>query len=644
MTRWGGVSPSQKTVKLGENYGDLPTPTRTGYTFKGWGYAMKLIAGGNASLVDAYTVTSGSSDSDTYFRVNVGYNLTVGNQYTLRFYCTVDPNNSWVFAAQNDGNQRFALKNGYNEATFTATQNTNCYWDDSTRDIAHPFTITDARVEAKTSGEKITFSTEKYITNSTRNTTVGNHTLTAQWSPNNYKIIYYENKNILDGGEFHENKDITQNEWDNYGSGASIVTADGLACAKISGALAATKYIGQMVLSKIKFNTEYIVSIKTKVVSYTAGTTNPYLALYMDGSYNNNGTSTWYSLMGGHSLGQYSGQGWKEVFYHTTSNSTVTSSTATHAKAFVYARDFTGDVYFRDYSIAEATNTSRTVTFDKSPGAASVLSYNGYDFQGYYTQPVGGTKIYNADGSVVKGVSGYTDSNGNWIRSTETKLYGQWKGWAYLPDSAGATFVNTQALQNSSGGRGKRVVQINTTNNASGTARTYKYSWDGSNWSNGASLVEKTSQGDKTLHVRTFPTGGEHYIGYVDTSIVVHLNKLPMPYCIGRTWTGFSGGWYIKFQRKCGGALVWGIGSGTSSTGLKITSWTSYNDDNEHRAGDWNGILINMANTYTVQAYHSCNGYVDSDVAKASATGNNNKDYGGQSTYYRTTDDGQLTT
>ncbi len=640
----GTCSPASKSVKLGETYGDLPTPTRTGYTFNGWGYAMKLTVGNNTSLVDYYTVTSGSAEADTYFYVNKDYKLIAGNQYVFRFYCTVDPDNTWKFAPQNV-NQSFPLRNGYNEVTFTAIDG-SFFFDDWVKDIAHPFTITDARIEAKTSGEKVTFSTEKYITNTTRNTTVGNHTLTAQWTPNNYKIIYYENKNILDGGEFHTAKDITQNEWDNYNSCTSITTSDGLACAKISGAIGTTKYLRLSVLGKIKFNTEYIISIKTKVVNYVAGSTNPFLAVYMDGYYNNSGTAKWYSLLSGQQLGGYSGQGWVEVFYHMKSNSTVTSSTATSANVHVYARDFTGDIYFRDYSIAEATNTSRTVTFDKSPGAASVLSYSGYDFLGYYTQPVGGTKIYNADGSVVKGVTGYTDSNGNWIRATETKLYGQWQGWNYLPDSAGATFVNTQALQNSSGGRNKRVVQINTTKNASGTARTYKYSWDGSNWSDGASLVTKTSTGDQTLYVRVYPTGGEHYRGYVQTSTTVHLNKLPMPYVYGRTWSGAfgAGGWYMTFQRKCGGALVWGIGSGTSSTGLKITSWTSYDDDNQHRAGDWSGTLISMTNTYTVKSYHSCNGYIDSDIASTTASGTNTTHKGGQETYYRTTDDGQLTT
>ena len=32
----GGESPSSKTVKLGDNYGDLPVPTKSGYAFVGW--------------------------------------------------------------------------------------------------------------------------------------------------------------------------------------------------------------------------------------------------------------------------------------------------------------------------------------------------------------------------------------------------------------------------------------------------------------------------------------------------------------------------------------------------------------------------------------------------------------------------------
>ena len=37
----GTVNITNKEVNYGENYGNLPTPTRSGYTFKGWGYAPR---------------------------------------------------------------------------------------------------------------------------------------------------------------------------------------------------------------------------------------------------------------------------------------------------------------------------------------------------------------------------------------------------------------------------------------------------------------------------------------------------------------------------------------------------------------------------------------------------------------------------
>ena len=45
----GNVSTTNKTVRVNSNYGELPTPTRTGYTFKGWN--DNLINAGNYSVV-----------------------------------------------------------------------------------------------------------------------------------------------------------------------------------------------------------------------------------------------------------------------------------------------------------------------------------------------------------------------------------------------------------------------------------------------------------------------------------------------------------------------------------------------------------------------------------------------------------------
>lgn len=190
----GGVSPLTKVVKKGGPYGELPTPTRAGYTFNGWGFAMTLSVGANTVRQDDYTIKSGAANADTYFWVNQNYHLTTGNQYVVKFYAIVDPNNTWRLAPQNR-TPEFSLKNGYNEVTFVAGDSRGFFFDDKNHDPEHPFIITDVIIEAQTEGEIITFSTTKYVNSETQITLESNHTLFAQWTENVYTVTYN-----LDGG------------------------------------------------------------------------------------------------------------------------------------------------------------------------------------------------------------------------------------------------------------------------------------------------------------------------------------------------------------------------------------------------------------------------------------------------------------
>ena len=190
----GGVSPLTKVVKKDGMYGELPTPTKAGYTFNGWGFAMPLSVGKNTVRQDDYTIKSGSKNEDTYFWVNQNYHLTIGNQYVVKFYAIVDPNNTWRFAPQNR-TPEFSLKNGYNEVTFVAGDSRGFFLDDKNADPEHPFIITDVIIEAQTEGEVITFSTTKYVNSETQITLENNHTLFAQWTENVYTVTYN-----LDGG------------------------------------------------------------------------------------------------------------------------------------------------------------------------------------------------------------------------------------------------------------------------------------------------------------------------------------------------------------------------------------------------------------------------------------------------------------
>lgn len=77
------------------------------------------------------------------------------------------------------------------------------------------------------------------------------------------------------------------------------------------------------------------------------------------------------------------------------------------------------------------STASKSVAFDSSPGTMPKPTRTGYTLAGWYTAASGGTKVANADGSFISNVSGYTDSNTRWKRSTETTLYAQWTANKY---------------------------------------------------------------------------------------------------------------------------------------------------------------------------------------------------------------------
>ena len=69
----GNVSPSSKTVSYGSTYGDMPTPTRTGYTFDGWFTA----ASGGTQITSSTKVTTTSAQTL--------YAHWTANTYTVAF-------------------------------------------------------------------------------------------------------------------------------------------------------------------------------------------------------------------------------------------------------------------------------------------------------------------------------------------------------------------------------------------------------------------------------------------------------------------------------------------------------------------------------------------------------------------------------
>lgn len=160
-------------------------------------------------------------------------------------------------------------------------------------------------------------------------------------------------------------------------SGWSIVTEDGLNAVHVSGTKESTKWMRQSIYDQIKDDPDgqvYLLTAQVKVKNYSAGTTNPYVALYFDGTYNNGGSSTW---MGGtySSSTLYNasnpGSGWITVSYRISFAHKPTSM-----YFFLYARDFTGDFYVRNVGLTKIDNVTTVNATAKTATAQYTYAFS----------------------------------------------------------------------------------------------------------------------------------------------------------------------------------------------------------------------------------------------------------------------------
>ena len=71
----GTCDTASKNVKLGDNYGTLPTPTRTGYNFNGWFAGSSAVSSGTQYKTVGNTTLTASWSAKTY-TITSGTNLT----------------------------------------------------------------------------------------------------------------------------------------------------------------------------------------------------------------------------------------------------------------------------------------------------------------------------------------------------------------------------------------------------------------------------------------------------------------------------------------------------------------------------------------------------------------------------------------
>lgn len=83
-----------------------------------------------------------------------------------------------------------------------------------------------------------------------------------------------------------------------------------------------------------------------------------------------------------------------------------------------------------DENTGSAGDANVTATYDAALPSFIAPTKAGNTLSGYYTETSGGTKIINANGTLVTGVAGYTDGSGNWKHDGDVKLYAQWEAAA----------------------------------------------------------------------------------------------------------------------------------------------------------------------------------------------------------------------
>ena len=198
----GSVSTTSKTVTYDSTYGELPTPTKTGYTFNGWNAKNKFNSASTSQSLYNLTNTNGTYkqvEADTRTFLQWKLQKFSGETYLGQFASTRQDSGRVALQFTKDdtfNNLRFGL-NG-------ETRDTLIMYDVSDLENGKTYTIS-TNILNSTQGsiswnniqieEGTTETTYEpyYISSSTKVTTARNHILTASWTANTYTLTFNPN-------------------------------------------------------------------------------------------------------------------------------------------------------------------------------------------------------------------------------------------------------------------------------------------------------------------------------------------------------------------------------------------------------------------------------------------------------------------
>jgi uncharacterized repeat protein (TIGR02543 family) len=408
----GGSSAEQKLVTYDEAYGELPSPTKTGYTFEAW-YL-------DSSLTNRITSTSIMNTS----RAHTLYAKWVANKYEVTFSTnggsaveskevTYDSSYGTLTASTKTG---YTFEGWYKESslvnkitsssTVTTASNHTLYAKfepikytvsynanggtgaPNSEQAAYDSTYTLSSTVPTRSGytflgwdtnEGVT--TPAYSAGATNRITIkGAIALHAIWKANTYTVSFN-----TDGGTLSGSSSITVTYGSTYGS---LPTAT-----KTGYTFSGWKYSSSSITSS---TTVSVASNHTLVAAWTANT---YTV-----SFNSDGGSTvssksvtynsTYGTLAGPTKRGYDFGGW-----YTTSSLTglvTSSSTVTIAANHTLYAKWTAKTYTLTYEVYGGTlsgSSSKTITYDSTYGTLATASKSGYTFGGWYLESTFSTLI-----------------------------------------------------------------------------------------------------------------------------------------------------------------------------------------------------------------------------------------------------------
>lgn len=188
------------------------------------------------------------------------------------------------------------------------------------------------------------------------------------------------------------------------------------------------------------------------LVTYSGdtGSFSPTAYLYLSGT--NNKSVTWNinSIV----MKSYTKSQFKTIYKFGIGNGTLTANWAVSGSKVIFnANNGTYNTTYvknwtNGYNGTSATSAYRCYYYGTAYGTypgnsdynwtpdTRVISRTGYIFDGWYTSTSEGTKVFNANGTLVPSLSGYSDSSGKWIKyDGNVTLYARWIQASYKVSS-----------------------------------------------------------------------------------------------------------------------------------------------------------------------------------------------------------------